>query len=142
MFEILGHLPYSNRKEFSHKEGRRRSLSYLLLESVSIPLNKACAAGHIHKLYYSKCPKFCLPKFLTKWYIQTVQTQIRLLLIRVGIVYHSNKFLRNNCIKSKIQAKMYGIKCVKFWDIYHKVMLSPEWLSYLEVGCYSGLWKF
>ena len=35
---------------------------------------------------------FCTPKFLTKWYMQTMQTQIRQ--SRVYTVYHSTKYLK------------------------------------------------
>ena len=54
--------------------------------------------------------KFQTPKCLTKWHMQPVQTQIRLLLkeslIRVYTVCHLLSILRSKRIKSKIQAKI------------------------------------
>ena len=54
-----------------------------------------------------KCPEILNTKVSDKWHMQTVQTQIRLLLKEQpdqGLhVCHSTKyFLRNNCAKSKI----------------------------------------
>ena len=48
--------------------------------------------------------KFRTPKCLTKRHMQTVQTQIRLLLslIRVSLFAILLSILRNSCIKSKI----------------------------------------
>ena len=41
---------------------------------------------------HGRCLKILNSKFLTKWYMQTVQTQIRLLLISVYAVCHSAKY--------------------------------------------------
>ena len=49
--------------------------------------------------------KFRTPKCLTKWHMQTVQTQIRLLhrssLIRVYTVCNSTKHFKNSCVKKQ-----------------------------------------
>ena len=51
--------------------------------------------------------KFCSPKWLTKWHMQTVQTQIRLLLKELSDqgLHFPLGILRNNSIKSKNLAK-------------------------------------
>ena len=51
--------------------------------------------------------------------MKTVQMQIRL--VRASIFCQFTEYLkkiRNNCIKAKFYGKKYGIKCLKFKDIY------------------------
>ena len=50
---------------------------------------------------YFKCLKILYPKILTNWHMQTVQTQTRLLLIRVYTVCHSTKYFRKQLRKSQ-----------------------------------------
>ena len=63
-------------------------------------------------------------KVLTKWHMQTVQTQIRLLQEQSDQGLHCLPFhlsiLRNNCIKSKSNAKVYTcrLKCLKLGHLY------------------------
>ena len=81
----------------------------------SISLNKMNSNIKVNVL------KFPTPEFLTKSYIQTLQTQIRLLLkkqldcLQLGYMFVIPvNILRKNCIKSKIFAKKKcGIKCLK-----------------------------
>ena len=62
--------------------------------------------GLIHYLVIANFRKFQTPKFLIKWHMQTVQTQIRLLLkeslIRVYNVCHFIKHFKKHCINSKL----------------------------------------
>ena len=68
----------------------------------------------MNKIFKGNCVggvlKFRTPKGLTKWHMQTMPTQIRLLLIRVYIVCHSTKYFKKQLHKKQI----LSLKSIKY----------------------------
>ena len=78
--------------------------------------------------------KFCTPKCLTKWHIQTVQTQIR-----VYTVCHFTKYLKKSCILSKIYTqKNEWIKTFRTFTVIGDVEDDDDRMFYILYSHMKG----